>query len=59
MACHRLPHPAASLQLVSAARGRPPRALRVAFPGTDSDGVTFVFDVYKGEEGWHVHRTYE
>lgn len=29
------------------------------FQGTDNDGVTFVFDVYKGEDGWHVHRTDE
>lgn len=29
------------------------------FQGTDDAGVTFVFDVYKGADGWHVHKTYE
>jgi hypothetical protein len=22
-------------------------------------GVSFIFDVYKGADGWHVHKTYE
>ncbi|QNA92702.1 hypothetical protein G4G29_10520 [Microbacterium sp. Se63.02b] len=29
------------------------------FQGTDEAGISFVFDVYKGEDGWHVHRTYD
>lgn len=28
------------------------------FQGTDEDGDSFVFDVFKGEDGWHVHHTY-
>ncbi|MDF2581144.1 MULTISPECIES: hypothetical protein [Microbacterium] len=28
------------------------------FQATDSDGEAFVFDVYCGEGGWHVHRAY-
>lgn len=29
------------------------------FQGTNEDGLSLVFDVYKGEDGWHVHRSYE
>lgn len=29
------------------------------FQGTDDEGHSLVFDVYKAEDGWHVHRTYE
>lgn len=29
------------------------------FQGTDDDGRSLVFDVYKAEDGWHVHRFYE
>ncbi|WP_136056827.1 hypothetical protein [Microbacterium sp. K24] len=29
------------------------------FQGTDVDGRSLVFDVYKAEDGWNVHRTYE
>lgn len=29
------------------------------FQGTDEDGLSLVFDVYKGEDGWHVHRSYD
>lgn len=29
------------------------------FQGTNEDGVSYVFDVYKGEEGWHVHKRYD
>lgn len=29
------------------------------FQGTDDDGVSLVFDVYKAEDGWHVHRCYD
>ncbi|MFJ2543028.1 hypothetical protein [Microbacterium sp. NPDC087589] len=29
------------------------------FQGTDEDGTTFIFDVFKSVDGWHVHRTYE
>lgn len=29
------------------------------FQGTDEDGRSFVFDVYKGKDGWHVHRCYD
>ncbi|AQY01622.1 hypothetical protein [Microbacterium foliorum] len=29
------------------------------FQGTDEDGLSLVFDVYKGEDGWHVHRCYD
>ncbi|WP_341946397.1 hypothetical protein [Microbacterium sp. LWH11-1.2] len=28
------------------------------FQGTNDDGLSLVFDVYKAEDGWHVHRTY-
>jgi hypothetical protein len=28
------------------------------FQGTDDDGLSLVFDVFKGEDGWHVHRSY-
>ncbi len=28
------------------------------FQATDEDGATYVFDVYRHETGWHVHRTY-
>lgn len=28
------------------------------FQGTDDDGASLVFDVYKGEDGWHVHKSY-
>jgi hypothetical protein len=29
------------------------------FQGTDDDGQSLVFDVFRGEDGWHVHRSYE
>ena len=29
------------------------------FQGTNDDGLSLVFDVYKAEDGWHVHRTYD
>lgn len=29
------------------------------FQGTDNDGVSLVFDVYEGEDGWHVHMSYD
>lgn len=29
------------------------------FQGTADDGQSLVFDVFKGEDGWHVHRTYD
>lgn len=28
------------------------------FQATDADGEAFVFDVYCGAGGWHVHRAY-
>jgi len=28
------------------------------FQATDPAGESFVFDVYRGEDGWHVHRSY-
>ena len=28
------------------------------FQATDEAGESFVFDVYKGEVDWHVHRAY-
>ncbi len=28
------------------------------FQATDPEGESFVFDVYCGEEGWHIHRAY-
>lgn len=28
------------------------------FQGTADDGESLVFDVFKGEDGWHVHRSY-
>ncbi|GAA1468906.1 hypothetical protein [Microbacterium thalassium] len=28
------------------------------FQATDAEGESFVFDVYKTEEDWHVHRAY-
>lgn len=27
--------------------------------GTDEDGLSLVFDVYMGKDGWHVHRSYD
>lgn len=29
------------------------------FQGTDETGLSLVFDVYKGEDDWHVHRCYD
>jgi len=29
------------------------------FQGTNDDGLSLVFDVFKGEDGWHVHRSYD
>jgi hypothetical protein len=29
------------------------------FQATDAAGESFVFDVYRGAEGWWVHRAYE
>lgn len=29
------------------------------FQGTDDNGLSLVFDVYKAENGWHVHRAYD
>lgn len=29
------------------------------FQGTDESGRSFVFDVVKAEDGWHVHRAYD
>lgn len=29
------------------------------FQGTDPDGESVVFDVYRGESDWHVHRLYD
>lgn len=29
------------------------------FQGTDDEGTSLVFDVYKGEDGWHVFKSYE
>lgn len=29
------------------------------FQGTDEDEHSVVFDVFEGDGGWHVHRTYE
>ncbi|MCP1428195.1 hypothetical protein J3D45_000693 [Microbacterium foliorum] len=29
------------------------------FQGADDDGQSLVFDVFRGEGGWHVHRSYE
>lgn len=51
----RLRHASWSVPLEGAHRG----LYGWRFQGADSDGVTFLFDVYKGEEGWHVQRTYE
>jgi hypothetical protein len=28
------------------------------FQGTNEDGESYVFDLYKSEDGWHVHHTY-
>lgn len=28
------------------------------FQATDEDGESLVFDVYRGEDDWHVHHTY-
>lgn len=28
------------------------------FQASDDAGATFVFDVYRGREDWHVHRIY-
>lgn len=29
------------------------------FQGTDDDGTSLVFDVFKAQDGWHVHRSYD
>ena len=29
------------------------------FQGTNEDGLSLVFDVYKGEDDWQVHRSYD
>ncbi|MGO2746211.1 hypothetical protein [Microbacterium sp.] len=29
------------------------------FQGTNEDGLSLIFDVYKAEDGWHVHRAYD
>lgn len=29
------------------------------FQATDHEGRSYVFDVFAGEDGWHVHRAYE
>jgi hypothetical protein len=29
------------------------------FQGTDDDGLSLVFVVFKAEDGWHVHRSYD
>lgn len=29
------------------------------FQGTDDAGLSLVFDVYKGVDGWHVHKNYD
>ncbi|REJ06303.1 hypothetical protein DY023_06640 [Microbacterium bovistercoris] len=29
------------------------------FQGTNEAGESMVFDVYRGEDGWHVHRAYD
>lgn len=29
------------------------------FQGTDDDGLSLVFDVYRANDGWHVHRAYD
>ncbi|MAO81914.1 MAG: hypothetical protein CMH82_14895 [Nocardioides sp.] len=29
------------------------------FQATDEAGETFMFDVYRDEDGWHVHHMYE
>lgn len=29
------------------------------FQGTNDDGLSLVFDVFRGEDGWHVHRSYD
>ena len=28
------------------------------FQRTDDDGDSRIFDVFKGEDGWHVHKSY-
>ena len=29
------------------------------FQGTNEDGHSMVFDVFRAEDGWHVHRSYD
>lgn len=29
------------------------------FQGTDDNGLSLVFDVFREEGGWHVHRSYD
>lgn len=29
------------------------------FQGTDDNGLSLIFDVYKAEDGWHVHKAYD
>lgn len=43
----------------SAPAGGPRRPLYGwRFQGTAEDGDSLVFDVYRAQDGWHVHRTY-
>ncbi len=54
------PHATTTLHL-----DRPPSTNHTT-ASTDGDskeptttGISLVFDAYKGEDGWHVHRTYD
>ena len=29
------------------------------FQGTNENGCSMIFDVFRAEDGWHVHRTYD
>ena len=42
----------------TASPGEGPGLYGWRFQATDSAGMSFVFDVYRAEHDWHVHRAY-
>lgn len=38
--------------------GKPRPLYGWRFQATDDSGTSYVFDVYRGGSGWHVHRAY-
>jgi len=56
----RVGHPdaVAALELDGAAQRTLYGPVRWRFQGTNDEGLSLVFDVYKAEDDWRVHRTY-